>query len=81
MYLVAIMDWHSMKVLSWRISNTLDSEFCVSALQEAIARYGSPEIFNTDQGSQFTSMAFRNVLKSHDVKISMDGRGRCMASL
>jgi transposase InsO family protein len=63
MNLVAIMDWHSRKVLSWRISNTLDSEFCVSALEEAIARYGSPEIFNTDQGSQFTSMVFTNVLK------------------
>ena len=81
MYLVAIMDWHSRKVLSWRISNTLDSEFCVSALEEAIARYGSPEIFNTDQGSQFTSMAFTNVLKSHDIKISMDGRGRCMDNI
>ena len=73
MYLVAIMDWHSRKVLSWHIPNTLDSESCVSALEEAIARHGSPEIFNTDQGSQFTSMAFTNVLKSHDIKISMDG--------
>ena len=81
MYLVAVMDWHSRKVLSWRISNTLDSDFCVSALEEAIARYGSPEIFNTDQGSQFTSMAFTNVLKSHDIKISMDGRGRCMDNI
>ena len=59
MYLVVIMDWHSRKVLSWRISNTLDSDFCISALEEAIARYGGPEIFNTDQGSQFTSMALR----------------------
>ena len=81
MYLVAVMDWHSRKVLSWRISNTLDSDFCVSALEEAIATYGSPEIFNTDQGSQFTSMAFTNVLKSHDIKISMDGRGRCMDNI
>ena len=81
MYLVAVMDWHSRKVLSWRLSNTLDSEFCVSALQEAIVRYGCPEIFNTDQGSQFTSMAFTNVLKSHDIKISMDGRGRCIDNI
>ena len=81
MYLVAVMDWHSRKVLSWRISNTLDSDFCVSALQEAIVRYGCPEIFNTDQGSQFTSMAFTNVLKSHDIKISMDGRGRCIDNI
>jgi putative transposase len=81
MYLVAVMDWHSRKVLSWRISNTLDSDFCVSALQEAIASYGCPEIFNTDQGSQFTSMAFTNVLKSHDIKISMDGRGRCIDNI
>lgn len=81
MYLVAVMDWHSRKVLSWRISNTLDSDFCVSALQEAIACYSCPEIFNTDQGSQFTSMAFTNVLKSHDIKISMDGRGRCIDNI
>ena len=77
MYLVAIMDWHSRKVLSWRISNTLDVEFCVSALEEAIRSYGRPEIFNTDQGSQFTSEAFTDVLKSNGIKISMDGRGRC----
>jgi putative transposase len=81
MYLAAVMDWHSRKVLSWRISNTLDSEFCVSALEEAIACYGRPEIFNTDQGSQFTSMAFTNVLKANGVKISMDGRGRCMDNI
>lgn len=67
MYLVAIMDRHSRKVLSWRVSNTLDSEFCVSALEQAIARYGRPEIFNTDQGSQFTSEAFTNVLKSNGI--------------
>ena len=77
MYLVAVMDWHSRKVLSWRISNTLDTEFCVSALEEAIACYGRPEIFNTDQGSQFTSEAFTNVLKTNGIRISMDGRGRC----
>ena len=77
MYLVAVMDWHSRKVLSWRISNTLDTEFCVSALEDAIAQYGCPGIFNTDQGSQFTSEAFTSVLKSSGVRISMDGRGRC----
>jgi putative transposase len=76
MYLVAVMDWHSRKVLSWRISNTLDADFCVEALEEAINRFGSPEIFNTDQGAQFTSVAFTDLLKRHDIKISMDGRGR-----
>ena len=81
MYLVAVMDWYSRKVLSWRISNTLDSDFCVSALEEAIARYGCPETFNTDQGSQFTSEAFTNVLKSNGIRISMDGRGRCMDNI
>jgi putative transposase len=81
MYLVAVMDWHSRKVLSWRLSNTLDSEFCVSALEEAIAQYGRPEIFNTDQGSQFTSTAFTDVLKNNGIKISMDGRGRCMDNI
>ena len=76
MYLVAVMDWSSRKVLSWRLSNTLDTDFCVEALEEAINRFGTPEIFNTDQGAQFTSNAFTNVLKHHDIKISMDGRGR-----
>jgi putative transposase len=76
LYLVAIMDWLSRKVLSWRLSNTLDTDFCVSALEEALAKHGKPDIFNTDQGSQFTSFAFSNVLLSHDVLISMDGRGR-----
>ncbi len=76
MYLVAVMDWHSRKVLSWRISNTLDADFCVEALSEALAIYGPPEIFNTDQGAQFTSQAFTGKLKSHGVQISMDGRGR-----
>lgn len=75
-YLVAIMDWYSRKVLAWRLSNTLDTRFCVDALQEAIEIHGPPEIFNTDQGSQFTSEEFTNVLKSHDVAISMDGKGR-----
>ena len=81
MYLVAVMDWHSRKVLSWRISNTLDTDFCVSALEEAISRYGRPDIFNTDQGSQFTSNAFTKVLKANGIKISMDGRGRCMDNI
>lgn len=76
MYLVAVMDWHSRKVLSWRISNTLDTEFCVEAVEEALGRYGAPEIFNTDQGAQFTSNEFTELLKSHKVQISMDGRGR-----
>ena len=76
LYLVAVMDWHSRKVLSWRLSNTLEADFCVSALEEALAKYGVPDIFNTDQGSQFTSFAFTSVLRSHGVRISMDGRGR-----
>jgi putative transposase len=77
MYLVAIMDWYSRKILSWRVSNTLDPSFCVNALEEALSRLGPPEIFNTDQGSQFTSNAFTKLLKSNNVAISMDGRGRC----
>jgi len=76
MYLVAVMDWYSRKVLSWRVSNTLDADFCVSALEEAIGRYGVPEIFNTDQGAQFTGSKFINVLKSNNIRIRMDGRGR-----
>jgi putative transposase len=75
-YLVAVMDWYSRKVLSWRLSITMDVEFCVSAMQDAIARYGVPEIVNTDQGSQFTSLEFTQLLKAHDIRISMDGRGR-----
>lgn len=75
-YLVAIIDWHSRRVLSWRLSNTLDSDFCVDALEEALERFGKPEIFNTDQGAQFTSSDFTDVLLEHDIKISMDGRGR-----
>jgi putative transposase len=78
LYLVAIMDWATRKVLAWRISNTMDAGFCVEALQDAMARYGKPEIFNTDQGSQFTSYAFTSVLRAADVRISMDGRGRWM---
>ncbi len=77
-YLVAIMDWYSRKVLSWELSNSMDSHFCVSALERAIRLYGTPDIFNSDQGSQFTSEAFTEVLIDHDVKISMDGKGRWM---
>ena len=76
LYLVAVMDWYSRKVLSWRLSNTLDADFCVAALEEALTKYGKPGIFNTDQGSQFTSLAFTQVLKDAGIKISMDGRGR-----
>jgi putative transposase len=76
MYLVAVMDWHSRKVLSWRVSNTLDTDFCVQTVEEAISRFGAPEIFNTDQGAQFTSSAFTSLLKDNDINISMDGRGR-----
>ena len=75
-YLVAVMDWATRKVLSWRLSNTLDASFCVDALEEAIALYGIPEIFNTDQGSQFTSEEFTNVLIGNGIAISMDGKGR-----
>ncbi len=75
-YLVAVIDWYSRRVLSWRLSNTLDSQFCVDALEDAIAKYGAPEIFNTDQGSQFTSEEFTCVLKREEIQISMDGKGR-----
>jgi len=77
-YLVAIMDWHSRRVLSWRLSNTLDSVFCVEALHEALSRFGRPGIFNSDQGSQFTAQPFTDVLLAAGVKISMDGKGRCI---
>jgi putative transposase len=76
MYLIAIIDWHSRRVLSWRVANTLDTSFCVEALEEALQRFGTPEIFNTDQGAQFTSEAFTDVLKDKGVAISMDGKGR-----
>jgi putative transposase len=76
MYLIAVMDWATRKVLSWRLSNTLDTRFCVEALKEALFKYGAPEIFNTDQGCQFTSEAFTSVLKTWNIKISMDGKGR-----
>jgi putative transposase len=78
LYLVAVMDWATRRVLSWRLSNTLDTRFCTDALTEALERYGCPEIFNTDQGSQFTSQEFTSVLNESGVAISMDGRGRCM---
>jgi putative transposase len=81
LYLVAIMDWATRHVLAWRLSNTLDAGFCVEALNEALARYGKPEIFNTDQGSQFSSVGFTGVLKDAEVAISMDGRGRCMDNI
>jgi putative transposase len=78
MYLVAVMDWASRKILSWRLSNTMDVEFCIEALEEAIKKHGRPEIFNTDQGSQFTSSRFTRILKEAKIKISMDGKGRWM---
>jgi putative transposase len=81
LYLVVVMDWVSRTVLAWRLSNTLSAEFCVEALEEALARYGRPEIFNTDQGSQFTSDDFTGTLKRHGVTISMDGKGRCMDNI
>ena len=74
-YLTVIMDWYSRKVLSWRVSNSLDASFCVDALEEAIHRFGVPDIVNTDQGSQYTSKDFTGVLKAHDITISMDGKG------
>jgi putative transposase len=80
-YLVAIMDWASRAVLSWRLSNTMDASFCVDALEEALVCFGKPEIFNSDQGSQFTSAAFTGVLQRAGVPISMDGRGRCMDNI
>jgi putative transposase len=78
LYLVAVMDWSTRRVLSWRLSNTMDLEFCIAALEEALARFGRPEIFNSDQGSQFTSQRFTEVLTGAGVRISMDGRGRWM---
>jgi putative transposase len=77
-YLVAIMDWYSRRVLAWRLSNSLDTSFCVDALQDALSRFGQPEIFNTDQGSQFTAETFTQVLRDCGIKISMDGKGRCI---
>jgi putative transposase len=80
-YLAAVIDWYSRKVLAWRLSNTLDSEFCVDCLEQSLRSYGTPEIFNTDQGCQFTSDAFTGVLKLHDIAISMDGRGRALDNI
>jgi putative transposase len=81
LYLVAIMDWATRHVLAWRLSNTMDASFCVEALNEALSKYPKPEIFNTDQGSQFTSFDFTGVLKEAEITISMDGRGRCMDNI
>ena len=76
-YLVAVMDWFSRKVLSWRLSNTMDSQFCIAALEEALGTFAKPSIFNSDQGAQFTANAFTDCLRQAGVEISMDGRGRC----
>jgi putative transposase len=81
LYLVVIMDWASRAVLAWRLSNTLGADFCVEALEEALAQYGKPQIFNTDQGCQFTSEDFTGTLKRHEIAISMDGKGRCMDNI
>ena len=81
LYLVAIMDWATRKVLSWRLSNTMHADFCVEALNDALDRYGPPEIMNTDQGSQFTGAAWTTTLTEAGVRISMDGRGRCMDNI
>ena len=81
LYLVAIMDWCSRTVLAWQLSNTMDASFCVTALEQALARFGKPEIFNTDQGSQFTSSEFTGLLAAAGVRISMDGRGRWMDNI
>lgn len=81
MYLVVVMDWYSRKILSWRVSNTLESDFCVHALNDALSHYGTPEIFNTDQGAQFTSNDFTQTLKDSGIAISMDGRGRCQDNI
>lgn len=75
-YLIAIIDWYSRKVLSWRVSNSMDVNFCIEALDEAIEKYWTPEIFNTDQWSQFTSLAFTGILEKNNILISMDGKGR-----
>lgn len=80
-YLVAVIDWYSRKVLSWRISNSMDASFCVDCLEDALRHHGRPEVFNSDQGSQFTSTAFTDVLKREGVTISMDGRGRALDNI
>ena len=81
LYLVAVMDWATRKLLAWRLSNTMDADFCIEALEEAICRHGRPGIFNTDQGSQFTSPRFTEVLREAGIRISMDGRGRWMDNI
>ena len=81
MYLVAVMDWYSRKVLSWEVSVSMDESFCVSALERALRLYPKPEIFNTDQGSQFTGQAFTGTLKEAGIKISMDGKGRALDNI
>jgi putative transposase len=80
-YLVAVIDWYSRKVLSWRISNSMDASFCVDCLEDALREHGKPDVFNSDQGSQFTSAAFTDVLKREGVAISMDGRGRALDNI
>lgn len=80
-YVVAVMDWHSRAVLSWKFSTCMDTDFCVAALEDALQQYGKPKIFNTDQGSQFTSLAFTGVLQRHGIQISMDGKGRFMDNI
>jgi putative transposase len=80
-YLVAVIDWYSRKVLSWRLSNSMDASFCVDCLEDALREHGKPEVFNSDQGSQFTSAAFTDVLKREGVTISMDGRGRALDNI
>ncbi len=75
LYLAAVVDWFSRRVLAWRVSITLHADFCIKALEEALARFGKPEIFNSDQGSQFTSIDFTKVLLAEEIKISMDGKG------
>jgi len=80
-YLTAVMDWYSRYVLSWEVSTTMDDDFCINALQSAIRRFGKPDVFNTDQGSQYTGNDFTGVLKQHQIQISMDGKGRCMDNI
>ena len=80
-YLMAVIDWYSRKVLAWRLSNTLDGQFCVDCLEQALQVFGNPEIFNTDQGSQYTRKGFTDVLELHDIDISMDGRGRALDNI
>ena len=81
MYLCAIIDWHSRFVLAWGISNTHDSDFCQTLLKQALGKYGSPEIFNTDQGSEFTASAFTGILNEKQIRISMDGKGRALDNI